>query len=360
MEELALKVKGYEVHSVILPEGSPLPQGAAWETLFGKLGSDDVLVISPRGFRSEEAEAISARFLPLAIPVIVLEDAGAEEVFSAPALAFIPPERVEKFIDGFQVRGRDCITRTLFFTKSVRLFWFDFGVSDRENVDIGHEIYERMWASLMITVPAFVLGLFLNIFVAMIIAYCRGSYVDKGALLICIAMMSTVTLFYVFGCQIFFGHWLRIFPISGYQPGFDALRFVALPIVISLLADAGGAVRFYRTIFLEVLSQDYMRTAWAKGLGDLSVLFRHGLKNAMLPILTGTVAAIPGLYVGSLILESFFAIPGLGSFMLDGLRAQDFRIVGSMVYLGSFMYIVGLLLTDFSYTLVDPRVRLGK
>ena len=121
----------------------------------------------------------------------------------------------------------------------------------------------------------------------------------------------------------------------------------------------GTGVRFYRTIFLEEVNQDYVRTARAKGLSEGVVLFKHALKNAMIPILTNVVLAIPFLFIGSLVMENFFSIPGLGSFTIDAINAQDFAVVRSMVYLGSVLYIVGLLLTDISYTLVDPRIRLG-
>ena len=134
-------------------------------------------------------------------------------------------------------------------------------------------------------------------------------------------------------------------------------KFVALPVVIGIISGIGAGVRFYRTIFLEEVNQDYVRTARAKGLNERIILFKHALKNAMIPILTGVVSTIPYLFLGSLLIEAFFAIPGLGSFIIEAIQAQDFAIVRSMVYLGSVLYIISLLLTDISYTLVDPRVR---
>jgi peptide/nickel transport system permease protein len=135
------------------------------------------------------------------------------------------------------------------------------------------------------------------------------------------------------------------------------LKFVVLPIVIGIIGGVGQGVRWYRTIFLEEIGKDYVRTARAKGLPESIVLFRHTLKNAMIPILTGIVVSIPFLFIGSLVLESFFAIPGMGSFMLEAIQRQDFAIVQAMVFLGAFMYVVGLILTDISYTLVDPRIK---
>jgi peptide/nickel transport system permease protein len=134
---------------------------------------------------------------------------------------------------------------------------------------------------------------------------------------------------------------------------------VILPVLIGVVGGIGSGSRWYRTIFLEEVGKDYVRTARAKGVPELAILFRHVLKNAMIPILTGAVVVLPLLFMGSLIMESFFGIPGLGSYTIDAINTQDFAIVRSMVFLGSVLYIVGLMLTDLSYTLVDPRVRLS-
>jgi peptide/nickel transport system permease protein len=147
-------------------------------------------------------------------------------------------------------------------------------------------------------------------------------------------------------------------PISGYANGFEGIKFIVLPMLIGVIGGIGASSRWYRTIFLEEISKDYVRTARAKGLSELAVLFSHVLKNAMIPILTGVVVVIPLLFMGSLLTESFFGIPGLGSYTIDAINAQDFSVVRAMVFLGSLLYIVGLILTDLSYTVVDPRVRL--
>jgi len=124
-----------------------------------------------------------------------------------------------------------------------------------------------------------------------------------------------------------------------------------------VIAGIGSSTRWYRTIFLEEVGRDYVRTARAKGLAETTIMFRHVLKNALIPVLTGVVVVIPLLFMGSLLTESFFGIPGLGSYTIDAIQAQDFAVVRAMVFLGSVLYIVGLILTDISYTLVDPRVR---
>jgi peptide/nickel transport system permease protein len=166
-------------------------------------------------------------------------------------------------------------------------------------------------------------------------------------------------LFYIIGGQFLVGKLLQLTPISGYDGGWNAVRFIILPVVIGTMAGLGSGVRWYRTLFLEEAEKDYVRTARAKGLSEARVLFFHVLKNAMIPILTGVVVVLPLLFTGSLITESFFAIPGLGSYTIDAINQQDFAIVRSMVFLGSVLYIIGLLLTDISYTLVDPRVKLS-
>ncbi len=255
-------------------------------------------------------------------------------------------------------KGMAKLTQTIFFQKSAPLLWLDFGRSDRNNIDIAREIKTRMWASLAVALPTFVIGVAVYLTFAMILAFLRGTYVDTWGVVTCVVMMSISSLFYIIGGQYLFGKLLRIFPISGYDTGVHAIKFVILPVIIGVVGSIGGGVRFYRTVFLEEMGKDYIRTARAKGLPETTVLFKHALKNAMIPILTNVVVTIPFLFYGSLIMESFFAIPGLGSFTIDAINAQDFAIVRAMVYLGSLLYIAGLILTDISYTLVDPRIRL--
>ena len=185
----------------------------------------------------------------------------------------------------------------------------------------------------------------------------RATYVDFWGVVICVAMMSISSLFYIIGGQFVIGKLWSLVPISGYDEGFSAFKFLILPMVIGVLGGIGASTRWYRTIFLEEISKDYVRTARSKGLPELRVLFRHVLQNAMIPILTGVVVVIPTLFLGSLIMESFFSIPGLGSYTIDAIQSQDFAIVRAMVFLGSVLYITGLILTDISYTLADPRVR---
>lgn len=249
------------------------------------------------------------------------------------------------------------VTHTVFFSRSLKLFAFDFGQSDGGR-DIGYDIRQRMWPSLAIAAPTFVIGILVNITVSLFLVLFRSTYLDWLGRVVLVLMMSISSLFYIIGGQYLFGKMLRLVPISGYAPGLHAFKFVVLPIAIGVISSLGGTTRLYRTFFLEEIERDYVRTARAKGLSELVVLFRHVLRNALIPILTGVVVVIPSLFLGSLIMESFFAIPGLGAYTLDAISGQDFAIVRAMVFLGSLLYIVGLTLTDISYTLVDPRVRL--
>ncbi|MBX3666018.1 MAG: ABC transporter permease [Burkholderiales bacterium] len=255
-----------------------------------------------------------------------------------------------------KMTGAQRVTETVFFDKSLRLFAFQFGASDQGR-NIGYDIGTRMWPSLAVQLPAFVIGLAVYISFALLMAFFRATYIDFWGVVLCVLMMSVSTLFYIIGGQFVFGKLWSLVPISGYDGGFEAVKFLVLPVLIGVVAGIGGSARWYRTIFLEEIGKDYVRTARAKGLSEPRVLFRHVLQNAMIPILTGVVVVIPLLFMGALITESFFGIPGLGSYTIDAIVQQDFAIVRAMVFLGSVLYIVGLILTDISYTLVDPRVR---
>ncbi len=249
-------------------------------------------------------------------------------------------------------------TDTIFYRHSLKLFVFDFGRSD-EGRDIGYDITNRMWPSLAIALPTFLVGILVYVTFALLLAFFRGTYLDTGGVVVCVVLMSISTLFYVIGGQYLAGKLLHLVPISGYDDsGMQALKFLSLPVAVGVVSAIGSNTRLYRTFFLEEIGKDYVRTARAKGLSELRVLFRHVLQNAMIPILTGVVVVIPLLFIGSLIMESFFGIPGLGSYTIDAIHSQDFAIVRAMVFLGSVLYIAGLILTDLSYTLVDPRVRL--
>jgi len=209
--------------------------------------------------------------------------------------------------------GLEKITETIFFQNSVRLFAFDFGRSDAGR-DIGYDISQRMWPSLAIAVPVFLVGLLTNITFALLMAFFRATPLDLWGVVLCVVLMSISPLFYIIAGQYVAGKLLHLVPISGYDTGVHAWKFLILPVIIGIVSGIGSGARWYRTLFLEEMGKDYVRTARAKGLAETVVMFRHVLKNAMIPILTGAVVVIPLLFMGSLIMESFFGIPGLGSY----------------------------------------------
>ena len=252
--------------------------------------------------------------------------------------------------------GAGKLTDTIFFTKSARLFVGDFGRAE-DGRDIAWEITTRMGPSLALALPTFILGLFVTVSLALLLVLFRATALDFSGVVLCVALMSISGLFYIIGGQYLISKLWRLVPISGYSAGLDAWKFLILPVLIGVVSGIGSSTRWYRTIFLEEIGKDYVRTARAKGLSEITVLFRHVLRNAMIPILTGVVVVIPLLFMGSLLTESFFGIPGLGSYTIDAINAQDFAVVRAMVFIGSVLYIVGLVLTDISYTLVDPRIR---
>ncbi len=254
--------------------------------------------------------------------------------------------------------AQEKITQTIFYQKSVGLFMFRFGVSDGGR-NIGADIKARAWPSLALALPTLCLGLLVNICFALLMVLFRNQYQEQTGLVLCVILMSISSLFYIIGGQFMVSKLLKLVPISGYDEGVSAIRFLILPVLIGVFSGLGSGVRWYRALFLEEVEKDYVRTARAKGLSEIQTLFRHVLRNAMIPILTGVVVVLPLLFMGSLMMESFFSIPGLGSYTIDAINSQDFAIVRAMVFLGSVLYVIGLLLTDISYTLVDPRVRLS-
>jgi peptide/nickel transport system permease protein len=249
---------------------------------------------------------------------------------------------------------------TLLFEHFRRMLTFDFGRSDAGDEPIAKRLREGAGPSLSLTVPLFGLSLLLGVGVALMAAFFRETYIDRAVLVACMLTMSVAALLYIIGGQYLIGLLLKWFPISGFDPDASVIvRFLALPVLIGLITGFGADVRFYRTIFVEEMSRDYVRTARAKGAGDARVMLAHVLRNALIPILTNIVVAIPFLFMGALLLESFFGIPGLGSLTVDAIQGNDFSMVRTVVFLGALLFILGQLLTDVSYALVDPRVRLS-
>jgi peptide/nickel transport system permease protein len=256
-------------------------------------------------------------------------------------------------------QGTAQLTHTVLWDRSVSLFALNFGRSDaRNSVDIGHEIKTRMGVSLQLAVPLFLLQVLASTAFALMLVFFRHSRIDFWGVVLCVVMLSISSLFYIIVGQMFFSRILHLVPISGYAGGLDAVKFLILPVMLALLARLGTEARLYRAMFLEEIGKDYVRTARAKGLPESAVLFRHVLRNALIPIITSAGSYLPYVFLGSLVFESFFGIPGLGAFVIEAIGGQDFAIVRSMVFLGAVLYIASNLLIDLAYSWVDPRVRL--
>ncbi len=251
-------------------------------------------------------------------------------------------------------------TDTVFWDRSVSLFALDFGRSDSKSAtDIGHEIKTRMGVSLQLAVPLFLLQVIVSVGFALLLVFFKNSAIDFWGVVTCVLMLSISALFYIIVGQFLFSRVFHLVPISGFESGWDAVRFLILPVILSLLSRLGTEGRLYRAMFLEELGRDYVRTARAKGLSEPKVLFDHVLRNALIPILTSAGSYLPFVFLGSLVFESFFGIPGLGAYVIEAITGQDFAIVRSMVFVGSVIYILSYIVIDVAYTWVDPRVRLA-
>jgi peptide/nickel transport system permease protein len=259
--------------------------------------------------------------------------------------------------DWLQQHGYDRPRWEQFRDHMLHLALFDFGNSDANGEPIWPKLRQGAGPSLRLAAPMFVAEVYVAIVLALVLAYYRGTYLDFWGLIVSVIGMSIPTLVYIIAGQYGIGKILRLFPFAGYARGIHGWKFIAMPLLIGVVSGIWGSVRFYRTAMLEEIGQDYVRTARAKGVPEGRILFTHVLKNAGTPILTSVVLGIPLLMLGNLLLESFFGIPGLGSMLVDAIHSSDFALVRALVYLGAVLYIIGAVLTDISYALVDPRVR---
>jgi peptide/nickel transport system permease protein len=257
-------------------------------------------------------------------------------------------------------QGVERLTDTIFWERSVSLFELRFGRADADSAgDIGPEVVRRMVVSLELALPLFVLQVLASTAFALLLVMFRNTRLDFWGVVACVVMLSISSLFYIIVGQFIFSRLLRIAPISGYVPGWDVAKFLVLPVALSLLSRLGTESRLYRAMFLEEIGKDYVRTARAKGLAESAVLSRHVLRNALIPIVTSAGSYLPYVFLGSLVFESFFGLPGLGAYVIDAITKQDFAVVRTMVFVGSVLYIATFVLIDVVYTWVDPRVRLG-
>ena len=234
---------------------------------------------------------------------------------------------------------------------------FDFGRSWSDRELIIDKIKHGAGPSLSLTIPMFLGTVIISVSLALVVAFFRGTIIDVLVVVICVAGMSIPFLSFILFGQYFLAFKWGIFPVF-FWPDLSPLRYVVLPVLIGIIAGLGPNLRFYRTVMLDEMRSDYVRTAFAKGLSSRRVLFKHVLKNAMIPIITQVVLAIPFLFLGALLLERFFGIPGLGYLMIEAIAGRDFQVISAMTYIGAILFVVFNLITDICYLLVDPRISL--
>lgn len=230
----------------------------------------------------------------------------------------------------------------------------DLGVSVAANQRVTTLLRQGVGPSLLLTIPIFAGGLVLSVALALLCAWQRDRLLDRLLVVTAVILMSVNYLVWIILGQFVLGYRLHWFPIWG----FESWRYLLLPVCIGVVSGLGANLRFYRTVMLDEMYRDYVRTAVAKGAGTGAVLFRHVLPNAMIPIITSTVIAIPFLYTGSLLLESFFGIPGLGGMSVDAINSADVDVVRGIVLVGAVLYMAANLVSDLCYAWVDPRVTL--
>jgi len=261
-------------------------------------------------------------------------------------------------LHAFEDRGLAGLVDSQFFHHIWDSVTFDFGKSYRSRRDITEIIREGAIPSLSLTVPILLLGLPTALAVSLMVAYVRGTLADRGLVVLCVLAMSMPYLSYILFAQWFFAYRLDRFPVFGYEEGWAKIEYLILPVLIGVVSGLGAEVRFYRTVILDEVHADYVRTARAKGASAHRVLFKHVLKNAMIPVITRVVLAIPFLFLGSLLLERFFGIPGLGYLTIEAIHSRDYPVISAMTFIGALLYVFGLIVTDICYALVDPRVEL--
>lgn len=236
---------------------------------------------------------------------------------------------------------------------------FDYGRSYSTKQDIIQMMLATAPVSLALAVPGFLITLVLSISLALFVAFWRGSWADRLLVVGSVILISVPSLAYILFGQYFLAYKMGIFPISGFSWGFpEVVSYLGLPVIIWVILSLGFDLRFYRTVMLDEISQDYIRTARSKGLAERVVMFKHVLKNAMIPIITSVVLSIPSLITGALLLESFFGIPGMGSLSVDAVNTSDLPVIKAQVMILSMFYMVFNLISDLCYAWADPRITL--
>jgi peptide/nickel transport system permease protein len=236
----------------------------------------------------------------------------------------------------------------------------DFGASWSTNERVSHILATRLGPSLTVLVPLLILDTILSITLALSVAYVRGSLTDRVVMIVCTVALSISILVYIIVFQYFFAYKLGWFPVQGWGDSFieNLVVYASLPILIGLAVSIAPNLRLYRTFVLDEIHQDYVRTARAKGVSENRVMLVHVLRNASIPIITNLMAILPGLLLGSFLIERFFSIPGIGREVILAVERSDFPVIKAITVYVAFATIATNLLADLTYKAVDPRVQL--
>lgn len=239
-----------------------------------------------------------------------------------------------------------------------QIITFDYGRSYSTKQDIFAMVKATAPVSLILAATSFLISNTISISLSLLVAFWRGTWIDRSIVVVSVLLISLPSLAYILFGQYFLSYKMGWFPISGFNWGPDMFYYLALPVIILVVLSVGGELRFYRTVMLDEVSQDYIRTARSKGLAERVVMFKHVLKNALIPIITSLVVQIPFLITGALLIESFFALPGMASLLIDAFNTSDLPVIKAEVMLLSMLYMVFNLISDICYSLADPRITL--
>ena len=239
------------------------------------------------------------------------------------------------------------------------LLRFDFGTSWADNTPVTEIFWRGVGPTLSLSLPAFTIGSSIAVALALLVSFYRGSVMDRVTTALAIAGISISSLVYILVGQWLLADQWKLFPVWGYEYGPRAATFVALPVLIWISLSVGTDIRYFRTVALEEINRDYVRTARAKGLPEHVVLFKHVLGNIAVPVITRLTIVIPFLITGSFLLEIFFGIPGLGSTLYTAITSSDLPVVKAFTMLGAVLYVAFNILADVLYAVFDPRIRLG-
>jgi peptide/nickel transport system permease protein len=298
--------------------------------------------------------------IPILFGVTLAVFLGLHVVMGSPCAAHVgKASSIEKIAQCDAKYGYDKSYPEQYWRYMGEVVTMDFDRSSKTDRLVSEMISDGAGKSVSLTLPALILTSFLSICLALFASYFRGRGLDRGVMIVAVFGMSVSFLVYIVVLQYLLAFVLPVFQIHGYEPGFgERWQFLVLPILIQVIVGMGYDTRFYRSVFVEEIGKDHITTAYAKGASKKRVMFVHVLKNALIPIITRIMISIPFLVTGSLLLEQFFGIPGIGSMLLAALDKGDFPVIKALAVLISLIFIVSTILNDILYAFVDPRVRL--